>query len=323
MHCPRCKREGPDGAAFCGGCGAPLALRDEPAPRPLEVTLPLDRRRPGGREPPDAEAPAADDPPWAAPTPPAPAAPRGPVGSAFAASPPARGEPPGSPRTPAAVAAALGKPLAPPPLPRRPPIADASGWDLGRTLADPDAEPGALGLAAGAAEVGLAPPVRAASLVPEPEVGVLEVHLRRAEPWRRVLAWAIDLVPLALIAGAIVRPVLGGVSLPAGGVDGLLDLVARERALLVPLAAFLALLALVYGALSHTLMGATLGKWVAGLRVVGRDGRRPRWKRSAIRSVLSAVSLAALGMGCLLALFTRSGRALHDLVAGTYVVRAP
>jgi uncharacterized RDD family membrane protein YckC len=34
-------------------------------------------------------------------------------------------------------------------------------------------------------------------------------------------------------------------------------------------------------------------------------------------------SAACLGLGFLLALFTRTGRALHDLVARTWVVKAP
>jgi uncharacterized RDD family membrane protein YckC len=45
--------------------------------------------------------------------------------------------------------------------------------------------------------------------------------------------------------------------------------------------------------------------------------------RSAARSALAALSVAALGLGVLLAFFTRSGRALHDLLARTWVVEAP
>jgi hypothetical protein len=44
--CPRCRRENRDLSEFCAACGAPLLLRDDPAPPPLEVTVPLDRRGP-------------------------------------------------------------------------------------------------------------------------------------------------------------------------------------------------------------------------------------------------------------------------------------
>jgi uncharacterized RDD family membrane protein YckC len=150
-----------------------------------------------------------------------------------------------------------------------------------------------------------------------------EIHLRRAGPRRRLLAWGVDLVPLLLLGVWLWRTVLGAVPASTGGLDGLLDLLARERALVLPIAAVLLLAAVVYATLSHALMGATLGKWVAGIRVVGPDGRRPSWKRSAARSAAAMISVGALGLGCLLALFTRSGRALHDLAAGTFVVEAP
>jgi uncharacterized RDD family membrane protein YckC len=160
-------------------------------------------------------------------------------------------------------------------------------------------------------------------LLPGADVDAVEIHLRRADARRRLLAWGIDLLPLVLLGAWLWRTVLAGVPASSGGLDGLLDLLARERALVLPLAAVLLVAALVYATLSHALMGATLGKWVAGIRVVGPDGKRPSWKRSAARSAAAMISVGALGLGCLLALFTRSGRALHDLAAGTYVVEAP
>jgi uncharacterized RDD family membrane protein YckC len=158
-------------------------------------------------------------------------------------------------------------------------------------------------------------------------VDVLEVHLRRPPGWRRVAAGAVDALPF--LAGALwlarllVREATAGLPAPATGLDGLLDLVWRERALVVPvcLAALLALC--VYVTLAHALAGATLGKRLLGLRVVGPDGERPSLARSAARSALALASGALLGAGFLLALFTRSGRALHDLLARSWVVEAP
>ena len=79
----------------------------------------------------------------------------------------------------------------------------------------------------------------------------------------------------------------------------------------------------VYATLAHALAGATLGKRLLRLRVVGPDGARPTLARSAARSALAVVSAAALGLGFLLALFAPRGRALHDLVARTWVVAQP
>jgi uncharacterized RDD family membrane protein YckC len=78
----------------------------------------------------------------------------------------------------------------------------------------------------------------------------------------------------------------------------------------------------VYATLAHALAGATLGKRLLGLAVVGPDGRRPSLGRSAARAGLAILSATLLGLGLLLALFTRSGRALHDLAARTWVVDA-
>jgi len=80
---------------------------------------------------------------------------------------------------------------------------------------------------------------------------------------------------------------------------------------------------LVYATLGGALGGATPGKRLLGLRVVARDGRPPSWGRSLARALLALASAAFLGLGFLLALFTRSGRALHDLLAGTWVVATP
>jgi uncharacterized RDD family membrane protein YckC len=154
---------------------------------------------------------------------------------------------------------------------------------------------------------------------------VQEVHVRRAEPWRRAAAWAIDALPFAAagvaLVRAFVREATAGAAGAAAGLD-LLDLVARERVIVLSVTTALVLALAVYVTLAHTLAGATLGKRLLRLRVVGPDGARPALARSAVRSALALVSAAALGLGFLLALFTASGRTLHDLLARTWVVDA-
>ena len=118
-----------------------------------------------------------------------------------------------------------------------------------------------------------------------------------------------------LLAAAAVPPLfLAGQGLPAR---------VHLEALAPSAAGFLALLGFAYVALGHALMGATLGKRLLGLRVVGPDGAMPGLGRSAARAALAVLGTAALGLGVLLALFTRRGHSLHDLVADTIVVRVP
>lgn len=306
MLCPRCHRENRDTSEFCAACGAPLLLRDDPAPRPLEVTVPLDRR---GHE---------------------------------------RGARPPTPvPVPHAARAATEALLSPPGL-----KADRSYWDLGRTgdaapeprLAPPpsraaagptwDGAPFVSRMSSAPAfdappaplDADLAPLDAELDLAADLDISVAadERVLRRAPVWRRVLSWAIDLLPFVLLTGWVAREAAEPRDRAAlRTVDGTLDVVARDLGVVLPFLGFLAVAGAVYLALAYALMGASVGKWATGLRVVARDGRRPSATRSAVRALFAVLSVALAGLGVLLALFTRSGRALHDYLAGTYVVEKP
>lgn len=297
-RCPRCGRETPDLAAFCTGCGAPLLLRDDAPPRQLDSTLDLDRRSRGGPSgeetvrglrPPPIPGPAAERSRWD-------------LGALAAA---ARAEPLAGPPNVAV----------PPPEPEATPL-------------PPPPPGGPLAAAAlGATEAGAGPAPAGGLDLPEPEVEALEVHVARAEPWRRVVAWLVDGVPFAgagvALGWSLLREAAAGRGAPPAAIEDVLDLLARERVIALSVAAAVVLALATYATLAHALGGATLGKRLAGIRVVGPDGAPPSPARSAVRSVLAIASGALLGLGFLLALFTRTGRALHDLLARTWVVKAP
>jgi uncharacterized RDD family membrane protein YckC len=158
----------------------------------------------------------------------------------------------------------------------------------------------------------------------EVDVGPIEVHLERAPDWRRVGAWVLDGVPFLALFALVLRFALD--HLPHGPLDllGYLDLAGQEAPdVTAPILGCVLVLFLVYHALAQGLSGATLGKRLLGLRVVCRNGRRPGLGRATLRAVLAGLSVALLGLGVLLALFTRSGRTLHDFLARTWVVQAP
>jgi uncharacterized RDD family membrane protein YckC len=68
--------------------------------------------------------------------------------------------------------------------------------------------------------------------------------------------------------------------------------------------------------------GRTLGKWVTGLRIERRDGEPLDFWSALLRHTAGyLLSLLPLGLGFLLAAFNAEGRALHDMIAGTVVVR--
>jgi uncharacterized RDD family membrane protein YckC len=131
------------------------------------------------------------------------------------------------------------------------------------------------------------------------------IELRRARSWKRAAAWALDGAPFAVLAWLSA------------------SWLGADLALLIPALTALALAGFVYQLLCHWLLGATFGKRVVGLRVVGLDGARPGLGRSAGRAAASVLGVMLLGIGPLVALFTRTGRGLHDFAAGTAVVEAP
>jgi len=84
---------------------------------------------------------------------------------------------------------------------------------------------------------------------------------------------------------------------------------------------FLVIMAL-YMVVLEGLLGATLGKWLLGLRVVGPEGRRPGLWKSFIRNTLRSVdSLPTLNiLGVILILKSRERTRFGDRVAGTRVI---
>jgi uncharacterized RDD family membrane protein YckC len=68
--------------------------------------------------------------------------------------------------------------------------------------------------------------------------------------------------------------------------------------------------------------GTTVGKWATGLRIERLNGEPLGFGHATLRHTLGyLVSLLTLGLGFLLAAFDAEGRALHDRIAGTIVVR--
>lgn len=69
--------------------------------------------------------------------------------------------------------------------------------------------------------------------------------------------------------------------------------------------------------------GRTLGKWIAGLRIERRDGEPLSFGRALLRHLVGyPLTFLTLGLGFLITAFDSQGRALHDWVAGTVVVRS-
>ena len=132
-------------------------------------------------------------------------------------------------------------------------------------------------------------------------------------PWPlRCGAFLIDYIVLVslVVLGTLFARMLGGGARTAG--------TSAETAAIV-LAIVVALLNL---GVWPGLTGLTLGKWAAGLRIQGLAGGSPGIGRALLRHFIGyPLSLVTLGIGFLLAAVTVQGRGLHDMIAGTVVVR--
>ncbi|HQU90664.1 MAG TPA: RDD family protein [Pyrinomonadaceae bacterium] len=67
--------------------------------------------------------------------------------------------------------------------------------------------------------------------------------------------------------------------------------------------------------------GQSLGKMVAGLRIVASDGSHPSFGSIMFRQTFGyLLTFGSLGLGFLFSVFSSKGRALHDYLAGSEVV---
>jgi uncharacterized RDD family membrane protein YckC len=129
--------------------------------------------------------------------------------------------------------------------------------------------------------------------------------------WRRALALAVD---LALVV-ALVRAGLWLASGFAAYAPGL-HLVAQAFGL-----TWVYFTPAAYFVLGHGTAGQTLGKRLVGARVIDEGGAPIGYVRALGRCVATVLAALPLGLGLVLAGLRMDRRGLHDLLAGTRVVR--
>jgi len=136
-------------------------------------------------------------------------------------------------------------------------------------------------------------------------------RLRAPFPLRcgAILIDYIILVSLLVMSTLIAR-MLGGGARAAGSS-------AETAGILITIATALLNFGLLPG-----LTGLTLGKWATGLRIERNSGGDIGLGRAFLRHFIGyPLSLALFGIGFLMAVVSVHGRGLHDIIAGTIVVR--
>jgi len=144
--------------------------------------------------------------------------------------------------------------------------------------------------------------------------------------WRRFWSHVLD----RFILGVVLTPVGFMVLMPlmATSSIGWTETDLPEEAITALLGAvftvaFLALSGswLYYALLQSSSRQATLGQLALGLRVTDLEGRRVSFARASGRHFATLLTGLTFGIGYLMVLFTARKQTLHDLVAGTVVVR--
>jgi uncharacterized RDD family membrane protein YckC len=142
-----------------------------------------------------------------------------------------------------------------------------------------------------------------------------ESHVRvryRAPFALRCGALLIDYIVLVLIMtfSTMIARLMGGGARMAGGT-------AEKIGIILMLVVAVLDLGVLAG-----LTGKSIGKWITGLRIERIHGGLPGIPRCFLRHFVGyPLSIIPFGIGFLMVIVSPSGRALHDLISGTVVVR--
>ena len=127
--------------------------------------------------------------------------------------------------------------------------------------------------------------------------------------WRRFAAWFLDLL------------ILGVVTVPLNLAFG--DSAGSDRMAYSPEAQSIstALGWLYFALMESSARQATLGKMALGIRVTDLDGNRIGFGKATGRYFAKILSALILFIGFLMVAFTQRKQGLHDILAGTLVVK--
>lgn len=140
--------------------------------------------------------------------------------------------------------------------------------------------------------------------------------------WRRAVALVVDqvivMLPLAMLQQWLAPGTMqSGFEGSSGGMAA-----QYQQAVNWWLAVELAVAWLYWAGLHSSPWQATPGKALLGMRVTNREGQRITFVQATIRYLATLLSSALLLMGFVMAAFHPRKRALHDILAGTLVVRS-
>jgi uncharacterized RDD family membrane protein YckC len=149
--------------------------------------------------------------------------------------------------------------------------------------------------------------------------------VRYAGFWIRFIAYVID----SAVLGIVLTPVYIGLMVAMGVTSSLANSQSPDAAVASMMTILPIMVLLEFGAIwvyfafmeSSSKQG-TLGKMVLGLKVVDTNYQRISLGRATGRWAGKLISGMILAIGYIMAGFTERKQALHDMIAGTYVIHS-
>jgi uncharacterized RDD family membrane protein YckC len=128
--------------------------------------------------------------------------------------------------------------------------------------------------------------------------------------WRRVLAALVDGLIIGVVTAPITLSTMGNYAEPGNQAAG------SPFYPIVTVAQWL-----YFALMESSSKQATLGKMALGIKVTDLNGNRIGFGKATGRYFAKILSALILGIGFLMAAFTAKKQALHDMLAGTLVVK--
>ncbi len=148
--------------------------------------------------------------------------------------------------------------------------------------------------------------------------------------WIRFVAYVIDAIILGIVSGIVIIPVLGALGFGAYGTMSGGEMSEDQMGALIGMVTgagmFMQVANIVVAWLYFALMEssgkqATVGKMALGLKVINKDGSKLNFGQATVRYIGKIISAMIIFIGFIIAGFTEKKQALHDMIAGTYVVK--
>lgn len=222
---------------------------------------------------------------------------------------------PGASATSAASAAPAAPPPAPPaqPMPYSAPRAEA---DVRQPPPPPSYQPPpGIQYGPGPIPQGLRPQQDQPAIYGQvgPGYGVAICQFEYGGFWRRFFAMILDAILLGVVASGI-GAALGMVWSPRSRNS-------LETLMIVSYVLQFAISFLYFTIRESSKEGATFGKMLLGIKVTDLQGNRISYGKACIRYFGKIISSIILCIGYIMAAFTEKRQGLHDIIAGTLVVR--